>query len=153
MKNAWKELFLIFVGGVLSASIPGFSYAAGLGLCGSSATQRYLVPDGICVFPNGDVRPFACNMPHAKLVPFTNACEQHDSCYGAKGTKKSTCDTQFYKNLNSACRSTLTNSFPEAGRRACYQFATTYNDTVRAKGCEPFKKAQQQQGVRNPVCD
>lgn len=153
MKNNFIGLLLAFAVSLLLTSIPRISDAAGLGLCGSTATQRYLVPDGICVFPNGDIRLFACNMPHAKLVHFTNACEQHDSCYGAKGTKKSTCDTQFYKNLNRACRSILTNSFPEAGRKACFQAAATYNDKVRASGCPAFKGAQSARGLSNPQCN
>lgn len=134
--------------------LPTVSFASGLGVCGSTKTQRALVPDSLCVFPNGDVRPYACNMPHAKLVSFQAACTAHDQCYGLAGATKSTCDSRFYKGLTDSCRSTLSSSFPERGRKACYSNAALYNDVVRSpKGCEAFKKAQAARNIVNPQCN
>jgi hypothetical protein len=129
------------------------SNAAGLGVCGSTLTQRYFVPDAICVFPNGDIRPYACNMPNTKYVSFSAACSEHDSCYSSPGANKTTCDTRFYKNLTNACRDVLTNSFPNKGRKACYQVAITYNDKVRQQACPAFQNAQSGLGVSNAQCN
>ncbi len=153
IKNASEVLLLVLTCTFLLTGVPRASEATVLGLCGSSSTQRYLIPDGACIFPNGDVRPFAGNMPQGKYVSFSAACGEHDRCYASRGANKGACDSHFYRSLTDACRNALTNTFPESGRKACYQLAIKYNDTVRARGCEPFKKAQQNEGVRSPACD
>jgi len=137
---------------MLMICIPTRSHAAGLGTCGSTAYQRYLVPDGLCVLPNGDIRPFVCNMPQGRYVSFTSACSEHDGCYSSRGANKSTCDARFYKGMTTACRDALPNTFPEAGRKACYQTAIHYNDVVRSQACPAFRRAQSVLGVSNPRC-
>ena len=147
------KTILLVLQAVLALAVSNVSDATVLGICGSTKGQRYIIPDGNCIFPNGDVRPFACNMPNTKYVNFRSACSAHDRCYSTKGATRSACDTRLYKDMTSACRSALTTTFPEAGRKACFQLAIGYNDKVRELGCPAFKQAQEALGVKNPSCN
>lgn len=148
-----KRLFIVLLPTVLMFFI--WPVAASVGVCGPNNNKALtaLIPDAICVSPNGDVRPYACNMPYTKFVSFRSACEQHDDCYGTKGELKSDCDTRFYKSLIRACRAALSNDFPEKGRKSCYQWASHYNDKVRQKGCPSYQAAQSSLGVRGISCN
>jgi hypothetical protein len=139
-------VLLILVTGINNAA------AVDLGACGSKVYQRYLVPDGVCIWPNGDSRPFVCNAPHGVYVSFKEACQQHDECYAGVNQRKSSCDSFFYRSLVTLCRTSLTSDFPKKGRKACYNWAVTFNDAVRSQGCSAYQKAQISAGVANPRC-
>ena len=141
----WAALVLFLAVGPASAAVGG--------VCGSSLTQRSIVADGVCVWPNGEALAYTCNAPKGKYVSFASACTAHDACYGALGRKKSGCDADFYRDLRDACRTALDAGFPEAGRKACYGYALLYNDAVRVKGCDAFRDAQKQAGQQNASCD
>lgn len=165
-----KKITLVIWAMLLFATPPIVS-AATLGVCGSAAYQRAVVPDKMCVSLGGDIHPYQCpsadklqclsqkksNNPNgycSTLVSFVSACQIHDSCYGTRGAMKATCDAAFYNNLKGACRSALSGNFPERGRLACYNAAGTYNDAVRqSRGCEAFIAAQKSRGVKNPQCN
>jgi hypothetical protein len=92
------------------------------------------------------------NNPPA-VVNFTSSCQRHDGCYDKRGSIKSACDTDFYKNLNEACRTGMPRDFPEVGRKACFDTAASANDIVRKWGCDAFMAAQKASGVSNPSCN
>ena len=104
-------------------------------------------------------------------VDFSTACVAHDACYGTKGTRKSDCDADFYKNLRGACRSQVGRANSEKILRACIDTALLSNDVVRSQptkrfliwmvqpvpftgqsGCEAYIAAQKRAGVKQPSC-
>ena len=166
-KTTAIQILLLISSFFLTATL---ATASGLGICGSSATQRALIPDKLCVSVGGRVDAYQCAAADkmlcrsqtrsnstggycSTLVSFASACNRHDSCYGSKGAVKSACDSAFYSDLKGACRSGLAAGFPESGRSACYNAAIKFNDAVRSKGCEAFKKAQKDRRVNDPQCN
>jgi len=147
-------------------------------VCGSSMS-RYLVPDYICFDAQGARAPYAsCDNGRGggalvrQKVDFSSACRRHDACYGAKGSRKSNCDTTFYRDLTSACRAQLGQGVPEATRRRCFETTLQYNDVIRGQAtrrvglwmtqqvpftgrsaCQAFVSAQKKAGASNPNCD
>lgn len=144
-------------------------------VCGSGSS-KYLVPDYVGFNAKGERTPYQRSEAKksasglvSQRVSFVEACRTHDSCYGTSGTRKSTCDTAFYRDLLSACRSSLPKTAPEQMRRSCFDTAALFNDVVRGQdarrrdiwgavsypftgqtGCEAYRAAQ---GNKNAVCE
>ena len=118
------------------------------GFCGpqSKIVKEFLIPEYTCFDLKGGTIPSAAcaavPSPDYKPVYFGTACQQHDRCYGTKGTSKSKCDEAFRDLLIATCDQTLTNKFRVLSRRACHKLARSYFKAVRKFGDEPFEQAQ-----------
>lgn len=145
-------------------------------VCGSSVS-KYLVPDYVCFDAQGErVAYDKCDttrggrtLPLYK-VDFSNACAQHDKCYGTAGASKSACDTTLYQELNSACRE-LPSDLGETAVYRCHETAIQFIDVVRGQatkrigiwmmqqvpftgnsGCDAFISAQSNVGKADAAC-
>jgi hypothetical protein len=72
---------------------------------------------------------------------FKPACDRHDICYGTWGARKSTCDSNFYRDMMYLC----------AGRPFCPTWATAYYSAVYYRGQGAYNNAQRQAGLRRPL--
>ena len=112
------------------------------GACGSGWSEPF-VPDRFYIAATQDAgdrrgsgRPSRASerrgRPRQYRVSFTPACEQHDACYGRRGSRKSSCDTQFYRAMLSACRDAIPSQARSAQLR-CINIAGSYNDVLRGQ--------------------
>lgn len=107
-------------------------------VCGSGVS-RFLVPDFVGFDANGsrisyqDVSKTKASGLRSVTVSFVAACKMHDKCYGTPGTRKSECDSIFYRELKSACRLSLPRTVPRQMSRSCIETALLYNDVVRGQ--------------------
>jgi hypothetical protein len=74
---------------------------------------------------------------------FSNACKNHDRCYETCGKSKSSCDSQFERNMEAACR----DAYPGGGvdyitRNTCIGIANTYAVAVEQLGGDAYRDAQ-----------
>lgn len=74
---------------------------------------------------------------------FSNACKSHDQCYDTCGKSKSSCDSQFERNMEAACR----DAYPGGGvdyirRNTCIGIANTYAVGVEQFGGDAYRDAQ-----------
>ena len=134
---------------------PTSTFAAGQ--CGSTLMQRIAVPEYACFSLAGGVLPYAVCAAGAvagyKPVYFGAACGAHDSCYGRRGARKSTCDADFHKLLRTTCDHTLDGQFRGRSRTSCHNLVSEYYHQVRTRGCDPYRNAQAASGNRAASCD
>jgi RHS repeat-associated protein len=100
--------------------------------CGPDDWRSLLVPN----------RPLA-------YVDFTEACNEHDACYGRCGEKKEFCDKEFHKNMRAICyweygyNSVLeTPSMYQKKLDVCYALARVYFEAVSRKGQSAYDRGQ-----------
>ena len=90
-----------------------------LGICGSSAFQRLLLPD----------------------LGFGDACGQHDKCYDCRsGRSKKSCDDEFCESVKKSCQR-YSSRF---GREGCESHARAFCQAVRDYGQGAFDKARRE---------
>ncbi|MEI6516957.1 MAG: hypothetical protein WCO77_13385, partial [bacterium] len=123
---------------------PGYAPTVnGCGAANGAAGQ--LVPnDPMSAFP-----------PHFSC-PFTDACNNHDLCYGWCNSDKSTCDYNLYQAIQGACLTCYEAHFPWWNPLGwiwlgdCASLAGIYYAAVSAGGGSPFNDAQNE--ACEPCC-
>ena len=78
---------------------------------------------------------------------FSDACKKHDRCYDTCGSSKASCDSQFERDMESACR----DAYPGGGidyvrRNSCIGIANTYAVAVERFGGDAYRAAQRNSG-------
>jgi len=122
------KMFLVFI--VTVAFVFSFTSIAVSSDCGpQSKIISEVIPDEWRI-PGTD-----------KWVFVGNACRRHDECYGSPNANKNQCDSDFYSNLRSNCRSKL-NNLTEREKKYCMKLAETYTRAVSRYGHAAFKRAQ-----------
>lgn len=86
--------------------------------------------------------------PYAKAVRdevfanFTEACNNHDRCYGTLGSGKTNCDNRFYNEMIDRCDSTYDDWWEKISRPPCYGSAELYFRAVQAFGESAYSESQ-----------
>ena len=78
---------------------------------------------------------------------FSDACKNHDECYETCGASKSSCDSQFERDMEAACR----DAYPGGGldyvrRDSCIGIANAYAVAVERMGGDAYRAAQSNRG-------
>jgi hypothetical protein len=129
-----------------------------IGVCGSTALQRSLVPEYVCFGIEGGTYPYApvcatLSVLAYQPVYFGYACSLHDECYSTPTAPKSDCDARFLSLLKGTCDETLRGSLRALSRWSCHNAVSEYHHQVRVRGCNPYLLAQLDAGNGNAVCD
>ena len=78
---------------------------------------------------------------------FSGSCKKHDQCYETCGSSRSSCDSQFERDMETACR----DAYPGGGidyarRSSCIGVANTYSVAVERMGGDAYRAAQRNSG-------
>ena len=74
---------------------------------------------------------------------FSDSCRNHDRCYETCGSSKASCDSQFERDMESACRDAYSGGGIDYVRRnSCIGIANTYAVAVERMGGDAYRDAQ-----------
>ncbi|MBD2024852.1 hypothetical protein [Leptolyngbya sp. FACHB-711] len=87
--------------------------------------------------------PYARAIRDEVFANFTEACNNHDRCYGIIGNGRGDCDNRFYNEMIDRCDSTYDDWYERPTRSLCYGSAELYYQAVNQFGGRAYERAQQ----------